>query len=37
MKTSPKDMAVMGWKPVALIVVETVFIAGVVLIALRWA
>ncbi len=36
MKTSLKDMAVMGWKPVALIVVETVFIAAAVMIALRW-
>lgn len=36
MKTSLKDMAVMGWKPVALIVVETVFIAAVVLVVLRF-
>ncbi|MBL8516464.1 MAG: putative sulfate exporter family transporter [Betaproteobacteria bacterium] len=36
MKTSLKDMAVMGWKPVALIVVETVFIAAMVLVALRF-
>ena len=36
MKTSLKEMAVMGWKPVALIVVETVFIAGVVLVVLRF-
>jgi len=36
MKTSLKDMAVMGWKPVALIVVETVFIAGLVLVVLRF-
>ncbi len=36
MKTSLKDMAVMGWKPVALIVVETVFIAGLVLGVLLW-
>jgi uncharacterized integral membrane protein (TIGR00698 family) len=35
MKTSLKDMAVMGWKPVALIVVETAFIAGMVMVALR--
>ncbi|MDX2218128.1 MAG: putative sulfate exporter family transporter [Burkholderiales bacterium] len=36
MKTSLKDMAVMGWKPVALIVAETAFIAGVVLVVLRF-
>jgi uncharacterized integral membrane protein (TIGR00698 family) len=36
MKTSLKDMAVMGWRPVALIVVETVFIAGMVLVVMRW-
>lgn len=35
MKTSLKDMAVMGWKPVVLIVVETVFIAVLVLVVLR--
>lgn len=36
MKTSLKDMAVMGWKPVALIVMETAFIAAMVLVALRF-
>lgn len=36
MKTALKDMAVMGWKPVALIVAETVLIAGLVLVVLRW-
>lgn len=35
MKTSLKDMAVMGLRPVALIVGETLFIAVLVLVALR--
>lgn len=36
MKTSLKDMAVMGWRPVALVVAETAFIAGAVLLGLRF-
>lgn len=31
MKTSLKDMAALGWKPVALMIAETLFLAGVIL------
>ena len=34
MKSSFQEMAVLGWRPVALMVSETVFLAGLVLIAL---
>ena len=33
MKTSFKALAAVGWRPVALMVLETVWIAGVVLVA----
>lgn len=33
-KTSFKKLAIVGWKPIALMVAETVFLAGVVLMAL---
>ncbi|MBK9623006.1 MAG: putative sulfate exporter family transporter [Rhodocyclaceae bacterium] len=36
MKTQLKEIASVGMKPVALMVGETVFLAGLVLIALRW-
>ena len=34
LKSSFQEMAVLGWRPVALVVVETLFLAGLVLIAL---
>ena len=36
MKTSFKDVMTAGWRPVALMVVETAWIAGVVLVAVEW-
>jgi uncharacterized integral membrane protein (TIGR00698 family) len=36
MKTSFKDLIAVGWRPVGLMVVETVWIAVVVLIAVTW-
>ena len=34
LKSSFQEMAVLGWRPVALVVGETLFLAGLVLIAL---
>jgi uncharacterized membrane protein YadS len=36
MKTSFKDLMTAGWRPVVLMVVETVWIAGVVLVAVEF-
>ena len=36
MKTSFKDLMTAGWRPVALMVFETVWIAGVVLVAVEF-
>jgi uncharacterized membrane protein YadS len=36
MKTSFKDLAAAGWRPIGLIAAETVWIAAVVLIAVIW-
>ena len=35
-KTQLRDLATVGLKPVALMVAETVFLAGLVLVLLRW-
>jgi uncharacterized integral membrane protein (TIGR00698 family) len=37
MKTSFKDLAKVGWKPIALMLVETVWIAGLVIVAVIFA
>ncbi|MBT3629282.1 MAG: putative sulfate exporter family transporter, partial [Rhodospirillaceae bacterium] len=34
MKSSFQEMSVLGWRPIALVVIETLFLAGLVLIAL---
>jgi uncharacterized integral membrane protein (TIGR00698 family) len=36
MKTSLKAMAAVGWRPIALMVAETVFLAGIVLVIVVW-
>ena len=36
MKTQLKELATVGWKPIALMVGETVFLAVLVLAVLRW-
>jgi uncharacterized membrane protein YadS len=37
MKTSFKDLAAVGWKPIALMVLETVWIAALTAIAVKFA
>ena len=36
MKTSFKKLIEVGWRPVGLMIAETVWIAGVVLVAVLW-
>jgi len=36
MKTQLKDLATVGFKPVALMIGETVFLAGLALSLMRW-
>lgn len=36
MKTSLQELATIGWRPLALVMAETIFLLGLVLIILRW-
>jgi hypothetical protein len=36
MKSSFKELAAMGWRPIALMLAETLFLAGLVLIWLQF-
>ena len=36
MRTALKDLAALGWRPVALMVAETVFLAGIMVVALKY-
>jgi uncharacterized integral membrane protein (TIGR00698 family) len=36
MKTSLKELAVVGWRPVALMVAETLFLAGIIIAMMKW-
>ncbi len=36
MKTQLKELVLLGWRPVVLIVAETVFLAGMIIIGMKW-